>query len=283
MANAIILVSCPDQKGITAEITNFIYRSNGNIEHADQHIDKETNTFFMRIEWSLDGFVLNRESISIEFSKVAKKFSMSWNLYFSDYTPNVAIFVSKHLHCLEDLLIRHKYQEFHCNIPLIISNHPCAQDIAKSFNIKFKEFYIDKSNKQIQEKNQLGLLQQEKIDLIVLARYTQIFTKSFVSHFPNKIINIHHSFLPAFPGKKPYHRAFDKGVKIIGATSHYVIEELDCGPIIEQNTVRTSHRDSLNDLIQKGKDLEKSVFNKAVKLHLQRKILVYNNKTVIFD
>jgi len=283
MCNAILLISCPDRKGILAKITNFIYENNGNIEHADQHIDTQTNTFFMRIEWSLKDFKIKKDKISKKFLPIAKEFNMKWSLYFTDQVLRMAIFVSKHLHCLYDLLLRYESGQFKCQIPLIISNHPNAKKVAENFGIKFFEFPITKENKIIQEKKQIELLKKEKIDLIVLARYTQILTKQFVKEFPNKIINIHHSFLPAFKGRAPYKQAYQRGVKIIGATSHYVTEELDAGPIIEQDTVRISHRDSLKDLIRKGQDLEKVVLSRAVRWHLERKILVYNNKTVIFD
>ena len=283
MENAILLISCPDTKGIVAKVSNFIYQNNGNIEHADQHIDSETNTFFMRIEWSLKDFRIPKEKIAQKFSSLASEFKMEWNLHFSSEVPVMAIFVSRHLHCLYDLLLRYREGQFKCKIPLIISNHSLAKDIATSSGIKFFEFPITKENKSEQERRQLQLLKENSVDLVVLARYTQILTKQFVDSFPNRIINIHHSFLPAFIGKFPYRQAHLRGVKIIGATSHYVTEELDAGPIIEQDVVRVSHRDSLEDLRRKGEDLEKIVLSRAVRWHLERKILVYNNKTVIFD
>ncbi|RKY33568.1 MAG: formyltetrahydrofolate deformylase [Candidatus Omnitrophota bacterium] len=283
MENAILLISCPDTKGIVAKVSNFIYQNNGNIEHADQHIDSETNTFFMRIEWSLKDFRIPKEKIAQKFSSLAAEFKMEWNLHFSSEIPVMAIFVSRHLHCLYDLLLRYREGQFKCKIPLIISNHSLAKDIATSSGIKFFEFPITKENKSEQERRQLQLLKENSVDLVVLARYTQILTKQFVDSFPNRIINIHHSFLPAFIGKFPYRQAHLRGVKIIGATSHYVTEELDAGPIIEQDVVRVSHRDSLEDLRRKGEDLEKIVLSRAVRWHLERKILVYNNKTVIFD
>jgi formyltetrahydrofolate deformylase len=283
MTTAILLISCPDRKGITAEITSFVYKNNGNIEHADQHIDSQTNTFFMRIEWSLEGFQLKREIIAEAFSPIAKKFSMSWNLYFSDEIPKVAIFVSRSTHCLYDLLLRYQTNQFNCEIPLIISNHKEAEGIAQRFQIKFVYMAKNSSNKQEVEKKEIALLKEANVELIILARYMQIFTPQFINEFPNRIINIHHSFLPAFVGKNPYAQAYSRGVKIIGATSHYVTEKLDEGPIIEQDTVRVSHRDSLEDLKREGQDLEKIVLSRAVRLHLSRKILVYNNKTVIFD
>jgi len=283
MPNAILLISCPDKRGITATVTNFVFQNNGNIEHADQHIDKETNTFFMRIEWSLTKFKIQKSKIKNAFDPIAGKFGMDWNLYFTDEAPRMAIFVSKYTHCLYDLLLRQKSGQLRCVIALIVSNHPDAKGIAKDFGIKFSQITVDKKNKTSAEKRQAALLRDEKIDVVVLARYGQILTKDFVSQFSNQIINIHHSFLPAFVGKSPYAQAYKKGVKIIGATSHYVVSELDAGPIIEQDTVRVSHRDALGDLVMKGEDLEKVVLSRAVRWHLEHKILVYNNKTVIFD
>jgi formyltetrahydrofolate deformylase len=283
MCHAILLVSCPDQKGITASMTNFIYENNGNIVHADQHIDEQSNTFFMRIEWSLDGFDVNKEDIGKQFKAIANKFQMTWNLSFSDDRIRVAVFVSRHLHCLQDLLYRQESGQLACEIPLIISNHPDAKSLADNAGIKFLEIPVTKENKREQEEKAIKALNEEGVDLIVLARYHQIFTENFVSTFHNRIINIHHSFLPAFAGGNPYLQAYEKGVKIIGATSHFVTEKLDDGPIIEQDTVRISHRDSLEDLVRKGEDLEKMVLSRAVRLALQKKILSYSNKTVIFD
>lgn len=283
MSNAILLISCKDTKGITAAVTNFVFKNGGNIEHADQHIDKEADTFFMRIEWSLEGFHIGKGDIAGEFESIADEFQMDWHLYFTSDAPRVAVFVSKYLHCLYDLLFRYKSGQLRCEIPLIISNHPDARAIAENFGIAYHEFPVTKKNKMAQEKRQIFLLKKEKIDAVVLARYGQIFTRNFVNAFPNRIINIHHSFLPAFAGKSPYRQAYKKGVKIIGATSHYVTEKLDSGPIIEQDTVRVSHRDAVEDLVIKGEDLEKVVLSRAVRWHLERKILVYDNKTVIFD
>lgn len=283
MSHAILLISCPDQKGITAMVTNFVYKNGGNIVHADQHIDNQTNTFFMRIEWALDGFTLSRVKIQENFQPIARQFKMIWHLHFTDTPNRVAIFVSKQLHCLYDLLLRHKAGHFRCDVALIMSNHLDAQAVAREFSIQFFHFPITKSNKKIQEKKEITILKEREIDLIVLGRYHQILTAGFVNNFPNKIINIHHSFLPAFAGKDPYAQAYRQGVKIIGATSHYVVEELDRGPIIEQDTVRISHRDSLMDLVRKGQDLEKMVLSRAVRWFLERKILCYGNKTVIFD
>ncbi len=283
MNNAILLISCPDRKGITASVTDFIYKNNGNIEHADQHIDKETNTFFMRIEWALKGFKIPKEKIYSSFLSLVRKYSMKCRLHFTDYTPKIAIFVSQYTHCLYDLLIRAKENQLNCKIPLIVSNHSTAQRIAKDFSIDFLETPFIKSNRLEQEKKQLQTLKKYNIDLIILARYMVILSPAFIKKFANRIINIHHSFLPAFAGSSAYKKAYKRGVKIIGATSHYVTEKLDQGPIIEQDTIRITHRDSLKDIITKGRDLERIVLTRAVKWHIERKILVYNNKTVIFD
>ncbi len=283
MNRAILLISCSDRKGITATVTNFIYQHGGNILHSDQHIDEQTNTFFMRVEWSLKGFDIPRERIEGHLQAIAQRFGMKWELCFADQPLRVAVFVSKHLHCLYDLLYRKKAGHFSCTIPLIISNHPDAKSIAREFRIPFHVLPITPKNKNVQETKELKLLEKEKINLLVLARYHQILSARFVNKYRQRIINIHHSFLPAFAGKSPYQQAYKKGVKIIGATSHYVTEKLDEGPIIEQDTVRISHRDSLNDLVRKGEDLEKVVLSRAVRWHLERKILCYGNKTVIFD
>lgn len=280
---AVLLIWCQDNKGITAAVTNFIASNNGNIIHADQHIDEQTKTFFMRIEWMLDGFAICEEKILDKFSPIAEKFQMDYNLYFSDQIPAAAIFVSRHMHCLYDLLLRHKEGHFNCRIPIIISNHTDAKPIADTFGIKFYHIPITKENKLEQEKKELDILHASGIDILILARYHQILTGSFVDEFPNRIINIHHSFLPAFAGSDPYGQAYRKGVKIIGATSHYVTEQLDQGPIISQDVVKISHRESLQDIIRKGQDLEKIVLSRAVQWHLERKILVYNNKTVVFN
>lgn len=283
MNNAILLISCPDKKGITAAVTNFVYQNNGNIEHADQHIDSETNTFFMRIEWALKDFKISRNDFNSEFLPIANRFKMNWSIHFTEHSPRVAIFVSKLTHCLYDLLLRYQEKQFNCHIPLIVSNHPDAKKIADDFAIKFICLPKNKKNKLNIEKKEIDLLNKNKIDLIVLARYGQIFTKQFIDKFTNRIINIHHSFLPAFVGQNPYAQAYERGVKIIGATSHYVTQKLDAGPIIEQDTAIISHRDCVADLKRKGMDLERVVLNRAMRLHLGRKILVYNNKTVIFD
>ncbi len=277
------MISCKDQKGITATVTQFIFQNQGNIIHADQHIDEQSNTFFMRVEWSLDGFKLKRPQIPPAFAKIAETFHMSWKLSFSDEKARVAIFAGKHLHCLHDLLYRYKTGQLPCDIVLLISNHPDARPAAYDLDIKFVEFYIDAKNKAEQEKQQIELLKSAHIDLIVLARYHQILTKAFVDLYPQQIINIHHSFLPAFAGSNPYLQAYQKGVKVIGATSHYVTQNLDEGPILVQQTVPVTHRDSLEDMKRKGEDLEKSVLYEAVRLHLEQKILCYGHKTVVFE
>ncbi|MFW6134032.1 MAG: formyltetrahydrofolate deformylase [Elusimicrobiota bacterium] len=285
--NAILLISCPDKRGLIARITDFIFKNNGNIEHSDQHVDLARSVFFMRIEWSLEEFKINKQDIGKEFKTIADKYNMKWNLYFTDSMPRMGIFVSEKLHCLYDLLYRYKEKEFNARVPLIISNHSRAGEIAESFGIDFHEFPINSENKISQEEKEIELLKEYNVDFIVLARYMQIFTKQFVDEYPQKIINIHHSFLPAFAGAKPYEQAYARGVKIVGATSHYVTEELDAGPIIEQDVVRISHRDSIDDIRKKGEDLEKVVLSRAVNWHLKRKVLVYSTdrgkRTVIFD
>lgn len=278
---ATLLISCPDQKGLVAKIANFIYANGGNIIHADQHTDFAAGLFLTRIEWQLDGFNLPRELIAPAFGAIAQPLQARWQLHFSDTIPRIAIWVSKQDHCLFDLIWRQKAKEFSAEIPLIISNHPDLKEVAEQFSINFHHLPITKENKLIQEAQQLELLQRYKIDLVVLAKYMQIVSPDFINKFPN-IINIHHSFLPAFAGANPYHRAYDRGVKIIGATAHYATADLDEGPIIEQDVVRVSHRDSVDDLIRKGKDLERVVLARAVRLHLQNRVLVYGNRTVVF-
>ncbi|WP_456457238.1 formyltetrahydrofolate deformylase [Thermovibrio sp.] len=283
METAVLLISCPDKKGILAEITGFIAKNNGNIIHADQHIDFQKGIFFMRIEWELEGFLLKKDEIEKAFKPIAEKFNVNYQLHFSTEVQNVAVFVSKYDHCLYELLYRFKVGDLKGNLKLVISNHQDLKETVETFGIPFYYFPINKENKREVEEKEIRLLKRENIDLIVLARYMQILSDSFVNQFRNRIINIHHSFLPAFVGAKPYHRAYERGVKIIGATSHYVTEELDQGPIIEQDVVRVSHRDTLEDMVKKGRDLEKLVLARAVKWHLENKILVYDNKTVIFD
>ncbi|MCG5059939.1 MAG: formyltetrahydrofolate deformylase [Limnoraphis sp. WC205] len=279
---ATILLSCPDQRGLVAKIANFIYSNGGNIIHADQHTDFASGVFLTRIEWQLEGFNLPREVINPAFGAIAKPLNANWQLHFSDKIPRIAIWVTKQDHCLLDLLWRWKAKEMAVEIPVMISNHTDLKPIAEQFGIEFYHIPITKDNKKEQETQQLEILKQYQIDLVVLAKYMQILSSYFVAQFPN-IINIHHSFLPAFPGANPYQRAYTRGVKIIGATAHYVTEDLDEGPIIEQDVVRVSHRDVVADLIRKGKDLERLVLARAVRLHLQNRVLVYNKRTVVFE
>ncbi len=285
--NAILLISCPDRRGLIAAVTDFVYSRGGSIEHADQHVDKERNIFFMRIEWSLENFRVAPSKIKKEFLPLGEKYKMRWDLYFSSVKSRAALFVSKELHCLYDLLYRYREGQFNTLIPLLISNHPHAADVAAAFDIDFKMIPITRENKLDQEKIQLKLLEDYNIDTLVLARYMQILTPGFVNRYVNRIINVHHSFLPAFAGARPYERAYMRGVKIIGATSHYVTCQLDEGPIIEQDVSRISHRDSLAELKRKGQDLEKAVLSRALKWHCERKVLVYGAgdeaKTVVFD
>ncbi len=282
-ASAILLISCPDQQGIVCAVTDFLMRHNGNIIDLEQHTDTEESAFFMRVEWELDEFALPRDQISEKFSLIADRHSMKYELHFSDYRPRMAIFVSKFSHCIHDLLARWHAGDDNADIPLIISNHSDLEPLAKMYGIDFELIEITKDNKTEQEAKTLKLLREYNIDLIVLARYMQILSDDFCSNFPNRIINIHHSFLPAFVGAKPYHSAHQRGVKIVGATSHYVTPDLDEGPIIEQEVMRVSHKDSVESLIRKGRDLEKMVLSRAVWAHLQNKVLVYKNRTVIFN
>lgn len=281
-ASAILLISCPDRQGIVCAVTDFLMRHNGNIIELEQHTDAEEAVFFMRVEWELNGFALPRDQISEKFSLIADRFAMKYELHFSDYKPRMAVFVSKFSHCLHDLLARQSSGDLHCTVPLIISNHPDLEPVAKMHGIDFRCIPVSQNNKAEQERRQQDLLKQYSIDLIVLARYMQILSDGFCRNYPNRIINIHHSFLPAFVGAKPYHSAHQRGVKIVGATSHYVTGDLDEGPIIEQEVMRVSHRDSVESLIRKGRDLEKLVLSRAVWAHLQNKVLVYKNRTVVF-
>jgi formyltetrahydrofolate deformylase len=281
--SAILLIDCPDRKGLVAAVAEFLYRHNANILHADQHQDNEQGLFLMRVEWDLAGFDLSLEEFRRQFARIADQFQMRWRLELSSLRPKIAVFVSQYDHCIVDLLYRQQSGELACDIPLIISNHNTAERIAAFYQIPFHLLPVTKDNKAEAEAKQQKLLRDNAVDLIVLARYMQILSPAFVDQYPQRIINVHHSFLPAFMGAKPYHRAFERGVKLIGATSHYVTSELDEGPIIEQDVMRVSHRDQLDDLIQKGRDLEKVVLSRAVRWHIDHRILVYNKKTVIFD
>ena len=284
MKTAKLLLHCPDKPGILAEVTDFITVNKGNIIYLDQYVDHVENIFFMRIEWELENFLVPQEKIEDYFETLyAQKYGMNFRLYFSDAKPRMAIFVSKMSHSLFDLLARYTAGEWNVEIPLIISNHPDLQHVAERFGIPFHLFPITKETKEEQEKKEMELLAKHKVNFIVLARYMQVISEKMIDAYPNRIINIHHSFLPAFVGAKPYHAAFERGVKIIGATSHYVTTELDAGPIIEQDVVRITHKDTVQDLVNKGKDLEKIVLSRAVQKHIERKVLAYKNKTVIFN
>ncbi|MEX0683663.1 MAG: formyltetrahydrofolate deformylase [Dehalococcoidia bacterium] len=280
---ATLLISCRDQRGLVAAVSDFLYRNNGNIIHADQHTDKEEGVFLQRVEWELDGFEVPREEIESTFKPIALHFGMQWSLHYSDYVPRVALFVSKLPHCLYDLLGRWRMGELRGEVPLIISNHEDHREIAETYGVNFHCLPVDEHNKTAQEHLALKLLEEWDVDAIVLARYMQVLSEDFVGRYPNRIINIHHSFLPAFAGARPYHQAYERGVKIIGATAHYVTAALDQGSIIDQDVARVSHRDSVTDLIRKGRDVERNVLARAVDLHLRNRVVVYGNKTVVFD
>ena len=283
---AILLLHCPDEQGIISEVTKFITDNQGNIVYLDQYVDREDGMFFMRIEWELKNFTIPREKIYEYIDTLySQRYKMTFNLYFNDERPRMAIFVRKMSHCLYDLLARYKAGEWNVDIPCIVSNHEDLRYVAEQFNIPYYVWSIkkDHSNKEEVEKAEMELLKKEKVTFIVLARYMQIITDGMISAYPHKIINIHHSFLPAFIGAKPYHQAWERGVKIIGATSHYVTADLDAGPIIEQDVTRITHKDTPESLVLKGKDLEKIVLSRAVTKHIERKILTYNNKTIIFS
>jgi formyltetrahydrofolate deformylase len=282
--SAILLIHCKDQPGIVVSITDFIFSHGGNIINLDQHVDTDQQRFFMRVEWELENFSLPVEKIGTEFDiAVATRFGMHWQIHFSSDTPRMAVFVSKLPHCFYDLLSRYEAGEWQVSIPLIISNHEAMSVVAERFNIDYFHIPIDKTNKLDQEETQFRLLEDYKIDFVVLARYMQILSEGFIDRYPQRIINIHHSFLPAFPGGRPYHSAFERGVKIIGATSHYVTADLDAGPIIEQDVVHVSHKDSVDDMIRKGRDLEKVVLARAIWHQLNHNLLVCENRTVVFD
>jgi len=286
-SSAILLISCPDRKGEVATIADFVYRHNGNILHADEHADEESGLFLMRVEFDPKEFDIDLSQPDLadftrNFTPIAEAFAMKWRLAQSSHRPRMIIFVSKYDHCLVDLLYRHQSGELNCDIPLIISNHPDNKAIADFYKIPYEVVNVTKENKVQAEARIQSLIDQHKPDFMVLARYMQILSNDFVNRYPQRIINIHHSFLPAFVGARPYHQAFERGVKLIGATSHYVTEVLDDGPIIEQDVVRVSHRDTVEDLIRKGRDLEKVVLSRAVRWHVENRVLVYGNKTVVF-
>jgi formyltetrahydrofolate deformylase len=281
--SATLLIHCPDRMGLVATVTEFIYKNNGNVLYLDQHVDPQAQAFFMRVEWDLCNFAIPDDKIG-EFFKVliADRLGMQWTLYFSDEIPRMALFVSKLPHCLYDILAHVESGEWKVQVPLIISNHSTLEPVARRAGIDYHVVPVNKDNKPEQEQKQLALLRDYGVDFVVLARYMQIVSADFIAYYPSHIINIHHSFLPAFPGAKPYHSAHERGVKIIGATSHYVTADLDAGPIIEQDVVRVSHKDTVEDLIRKGQELEKVVLSRAIWAHLQRKVLVYGNRTVVF-
>jgi formyltetrahydrofolate deformylase len=282
-SSAVLLLSCPDRKGVVAGVSGFIFQHGGNILHADEHGDRDSNTFLMRVEFDPAELDLPLSDFSSHFSEIATKFEMQWRLALSDVRTRVAILVSKYDHCLVDLLYRHQSGELNCDIACVVSNHSDSQPVADFYRIPFYLVPVPTENKQAAERQIRAQFERQAVDLIVLARYMQILSPEFVKAYPQKIINIHHSFLPAFVGAKPYHQAFARGVKLIGATSHYVTDVLDDGPIIEQDVVRVSHRDSVDDLIQKGRDLEKGVLSRAVRWHIENRILLYGNKTVVFE
>ncbi len=283
MNKAILIIQCPDQKGIVAAVSQFLYSYNGNILEVDQHVDGEMGMFFMRASWELDSFGLKKEDIKTQFqTEVGEKFSMQFNLHFNFPKPRMAIFVSKLSHCLFDILGRHHSGQLAVDIPLVISNHEDLKPIVAAFGIPFYTIPVTAATKASAEGQQMELMKSHAIDFVVLARYMQIISPEFIRFFPNRIINIHHSFLPAFVGAKPYHAAYERGVKIIGATAHYVTEELDAGPIIEQEVARVRHHNTVPELVQIGQDVEKMVLSKAIKFHIERKVLAFKNKTVIF-
>jgi formyltetrahydrofolate deformylase len=281
--SAILLIDSPDRKGLVATIANFLYSHGANILHADQHRDDHLGMFFMRVEWALEDFDLTEAQFRGEFGRIAEELGLNWRLEYATRPPNMAIFVSRYQHCLADLLYRYRAGELPCRIPLIVSNHPDAKGLAQFYEIPFEWAPVEAQNKAEAERRQLDLLARHNVDLVVLARYMQVLSGDFVRCYRQRVINVHHSFLPAFSGAKPYHAAFQRGVKLIGATSHYVTEVLDDGPIIEQDVIRISHRDQVEHLIQKGRDLERLVLSRAVRWHLEHRILCYAKKTVIFD
>ncbi len=282
--SATLLIHCKDQKGIIASITDFILNNEGNILYLDQHVENQTREFFMRVQWDLDGFIIPNEKIGDYFQTlIADRYDINFELHFATKKQRVAILISHLPHCVYDILSRVSSGEWNIDVPLIISNHEKLRHVAEEFNIPYHVFPVNKDNKAEQEKAMISLLKENDIDLVILARYMQVISDSFIKEFPNKIINIHHSFLPAFPGAKPYHSAYERGVKLIGATSHYVTPELDAGPIIAQGVSNVSHKDTVENMKRKGLDLEKIVLSKAIWSHIQRKTLVYNNKTIVFE
>ena len=281
--SAILLISCPDQKGLVSSVTEFIFCHGGNIIDLEQHVDIDESHFFMRIEWDLAEFSIARGEIDAQFrASVGTRLGIQWTLYFSDVVPRMAVYVSRYSHCLYDILSRYQAGDWQVEIPLVISNHPDLRAAAEGLGIDYHVVPTTAQRRPVQEQHQLALLQDYNIDFIVLARYMQVLSEDFIRHYPSQIINIHHSFLPAFPGARPYHSAHKRGVKLIGATSHYATADLDAGPIIEQDVVHVRHTDSVTDLIRKGQDLEKIVLSRAIWRHLQRQVLVFRNRTIVF-
>jgi formyltetrahydrofolate deformylase len=280
---ATLLISCRDQKGLVAAVSDFIYRHGGNILDADQHTDRELGIFLQRVEWEMAGFSLARDEIADAFRPLAGRFGMKWELHFSDAVSRLAVFVSRLPHCLYDLLGRWRFGELRAEIPVVLSNHADLRPIAEEFGVAFHHYPMRRETKGAVEREMGQLLERERVDLVVLARYMQMVGEPLISSYAGRIINIHHSFLPAFAGARPYHQAFERGVKIIGATAHYATPALDEGPIIEQDVVRVSHRDSVDDLVARGRELERVVLARAVGLHLAHRVIVYGNKTVVFD
>jgi formyltetrahydrofolate deformylase len=279
----VLLISCPDRKGLVAVISDFVFRHNGNILHADEHRDAQTNLFLMRVEFDPSAMDVSLDQWAEEFQPIASRFQMRWRLSKGTRPPRMGILVSQYDHCLADLLYRHKAGELDCDISIVLSNHTAAERLAGFYGAKFVHLPVTRDTRAEVEQQQIALLREHECDLVVLARYMQVLSPAFLAEFPHQVINIHHSFLPAFVGARPYHQAFERGVKLIGATSHYVTEVLDDGPIIEQQVVRISHRDSVENLVQKGRDLEKIVLSRAVGWHLENRILLYGKKTVVFD
>jgi len=280
---ATLLVSCPDRRGLVAALAQLLYGHGANILAAAQHTDAEAKQFFQRIHFDLSEIHTDRVALEKAVAEVAQRFDMKWSIHYGSERKRMAIFVSGYDHCLYDLLLRHRAGELFCDIPVIVSNHPELAGVANWFGVDYRVFAIDKQNKREQEEREVALLEELRIDLVVLARYMQILSGEFIARFPSRIINIHHSFLPAFVGGKPYHQAYERGVKLIGATAHYATTDLDEGPIIEQDVIRTSHSDSPDDLVRKGRDVERNVLSRAVRWHLDDRVLVYGNKTVVFD
>ena len=280
--SAVLLLQCPERKGVVAAVTNFLYQNNGNILQVDEHGDAELDLFMMRVEWDVTGFRVPMEKFTEWFGDLAREFQMHWTVHSTDYRPRVAIMVSRSGHCLADLLYRHQIGELACDIPIVLSNHDDQRSLAEFYKIPFHRVEVSQDSKDAAERETLAILEKAQVELVVLARYMQILSSRFIASYPNRIINIHHSFLPAFIGAKPYHRSFERGVKLIGATSHYVTEVLDEGPIIEQDIARISHRDSLEDMMRKGGDIERVVLSRAVRWHIENRVIVYGKKTVVF-